>query len=91
MPYWATFRLELVKTIVMLDFKTFNVSKCNISCKKKCFLNVGLKLFYLAIFALEIEEATVLWLFYISILKSFQTKFCPPQKKSLNVEPKLFN
>ena len=89
MPYWAIFRLELVKTIVMLEFKTFNVSKCNISCKKKCFLNVGLKLFYLAIFALEIEEATVLWLFYISILKSFQTKFCPPPKKILKCGTKI--
>ena len=31
----AIFRLELEKTIVTLDFSIFNLSKCNISCKKK--------------------------------------------------------
>ena len=49
----------------MLNFSTFNLSKCNISCKKKTFLNVGPKLFYLGIFGLELEKATVLWFFYI--------------------------
>ena len=38
-----------------------------ISCKKT-FLNVGPKLFYLGIFGLELEKATVLWIFYISTL-----------------------
>ena len=33
----ANFRLELEKTIVMLDFTTFNLLKCNISCKKNFF------------------------------------------------------
>ena len=31
------FRLELEKTIVMLNFITFSLSKCNISCKKNFF------------------------------------------------------
>ena len=61
----------------MLNFSTFNLSKCNTSCKKKkTFLNVGPKLFYLGTFGLELEKATVLWFFYISTLKFFQTKFC---------------
>ena len=34
-PYLAIFRLELENTIVMLDFSTFNLSKYNISYKKK--------------------------------------------------------
>ena len=58
----AIFRLEIDKTIVMLDFSTFNLSKCDISCKKT-FLNVGPKLSYLGIFGLELEKATVLWYF----------------------------
>ena len=41
------------------------------------FLNIGQKLFYLGIFGLELEKATVLWFFYISTLKFFQTKFFP--------------
>ena len=44
---------------------------------KNTFLNVGPKLFYLGIFAVELEKATVPWFFYISTLKFFQTKFCP--------------
>ena len=43
---------------------------------KKTFLNAGPKLFYLGTFGLELEKATVLWFFYISNLKIFQTKFC---------------
>ena len=43
---------------------------------KKSFLNAGPKLFYLGTFGLELEKATVLWFFYISTLKCFQTKFC---------------
>ena len=43
---------------------------------KKTFLNAGPKLFYLGTFELELEKATVLWFFYISTLKFFQTKFC---------------
>ena len=31
------FRLEFEKAIAMLDFSTFNLSKCNISCKKNIF------------------------------------------------------
>ena len=37
-------------------------------------------MFYLGIFGLELEKATMLWVFYISTLKSFQTKFCPKIK-----------
>ena len=33
-------------------------------------------MFYLGTFGLELEKATVLWFFYISTLKFFQTKFC---------------
>ena len=57
-PYLVIFRLELEKTIVLLDFSTINLSNCNISCKKnkkKKKLNVGLNLFYLGIFELELK------------------------------------
>ena len=74
-PYLAIFRVKLENNIFMLHFSTFNLSKCNISCKKT-FLNAGPKLFYLGTFGLELEKATVLWFFYISNLKFFQTKFC---------------
>ena len=47
---------------------------------KKTFLNVGLKLFYLGIFVLELEKATELWFFYISTVNFFQTKLCPKIK-----------
>ena len=43
----------------MLDFSTFNLLKCNISSKKKTFLNVGPKVFYSDIFGLKLEDATV--------------------------------
>ena len=36
-PYVATFRQMFEKAIVRLDFSTFNLSKCNISCKKYFF------------------------------------------------------
>ena len=78
-PYLAIFGLELEKTIVMFNFSSFNLSKCNISCKKT-FLNVGLKLFYLGVFVLELEKATELWFFYISTVNFFQTKLCPKIK-----------
>ena len=42
----------------MLDFSTFNLLKCNISSKKKTFLNVGPKVFYSDIFGLKLEDAT---------------------------------
>ena len=44
---------------------------------KITFLNVRPKLFYLGIFGLELEKATIPWFFYIITLKFFQTKFCP--------------
>ena len=83
----AIFWLELEKTIAMLDFSIFNLSKCNIS-SKKIFLNVGPKLFYLGIFGLELKKATILWFFYISTLKFFQSKFCP-KIKILKFETKI--
>ena len=33
-PCFVVFRLELEKAIIIIDFSTFNLSKCNISCKK---------------------------------------------------------
>ena len=75
----AIFRLQLENTFVMHNFSTFNLSKCNISCKKT-FLNVGPKLFYLGIFGLELRKATLLWIFYISTPEFFQTKFFPKIK-----------
>ena len=68
-PYLAIFRLELEKTVGMLG--TSNLSKCNISWKKKTFLNVGPRLSCLGI---------ALWVFYISTLKFFETKFRPKIK-----------
>ena len=44
----------------MLNLRTFNLLKCNISCKNT-FLNVGTKLFYLDIFGLELEKVIALW------------------------------
>ena len=37
-------------------------------------------MFDLSIFGVELEKATVLWYFYISTLKFFQTKLCPKIK-----------
>ena len=56
--------------------------------QKKTFLNIGPKLFYLGTFGMELEKATVLWLFYISTLKFFQTKFCS-KIKSLRFGTKI--
>ena len=66
----AIFRLEREKTIVMLDFTTFNLSKFNISSKKVC-LNVRTK-FYLGMFELELEKAPVLWFFTSAPSKFFK-------------------
>ena len=66
--YLVIFRLDLAKIIVLLDFSTFSLSKCNISFKKT-FLNEGPKLSYLGIFALELQKATVMWYFTSAALK----------------------
>ena len=71
----AIFKLELENTSCLTSAPSI-CRNCYISCKKT-FLNVGPKLFYLGILGLELEKATVLWLFYISTLKFFQIKFCP--------------
>ena len=73
-PYSAIFRLDLKKTVVILSFSTFNLSKCNISCKKT-YLNVGPKLFYLGIFGLELVKATGLCFFTSAPLIFFKQNF----------------
>ena len=45
-------------------------------------------MFYLGIFGLELKKATILWFFYISTLKFFQSKFCP-KIKILKFETKI--
>ena len=71
------FRLELEKTIVMLKFSTFNLSKCNISFKKKIFFKCWTKVVLFGYFWAGTRKS---YLFYISTLKFFQTKFCPKIK-----------
>ena len=71
------FRLELEKTIVMLKFSTFNLSKCNISFKKKIFFKCWTKVVSFGYFWAGTRKS---YLFYISTLKFFQTKFCPKIK-----------
>ena len=61
-PYLLIFKLKLEKTIALLDFNTFSLSKCITSCKKNL-LKEGPKLSYLGIFGLELEKATALWYF----------------------------
>ena len=60
----------------MLNFSNYNLSKCNISCKKKTLLNVRPKLFFWA----ETRKSYCTVVFNISTLKFFQTKFCPKIK-----------
>ena len=71
------FRLELEKTIVMLKFSTFNLSKCNISFKKKIFFKCWTKVVLFGYFWAGTRKS---YFFYISTLKFFQTKFCPKIK-----------
>ena len=72
----AIFKLELEKTIVMLHFSTFNLSKCNISCKKN-FLKCRTKIVLFGYFWAGTRKryCTVVF-YYISTLIFFQTKFC---------------
>ena len=75
-PYLAIFRLKLEKTITRLDFSTFNLSKCNISCKRN-FFKCRPKLYYLGLFVRELGRATLLWYFTpspIFLNRKFQTK-----------------
>ena len=104
-PYLAIFRLELGKTIVLLDFSTVNLSKCNISCKKKKKkkLNVGLNLFYLGIFELELKFWTKIVLiryfgqefqkpnnvFEMNILKLVNMQSFIQKQKNVSLEPKI--
>ena len=71
------FRLEFEKTIVMLKFSTFNLSKCNISFKKKIFFKCWTKVVLFGYFWAGTRKS---YFFYISTLKFFQTKFCPKIK-----------
>ena len=71
------FRLELEKTIVTLDFTTFNLTKCNISCKKKSLFKFRTKF---VLFGLELKK-----LLYCDILQQHpqifsNTKFRPKIK-----------
>ena len=60
----------------MLDFNTFNLSKCNISCKNT-FLNVGPKLFYLGWKSKKLLYCSILH----QLLQDFpNTKFRPKIK-----------
>ena len=70
--------LEIEKTIVMLDFNTFNLSKCNISCKKnffKCRTKIVLFVYF---WSVELEKATVVWYQHSQIFPN--TKFHPKIK-----------
>ena len=101
-PYLAIFRLELEKTIFLLYFSTVNLSKCNISCKKKK-LNVGLNLFYLGIFELELKFWTKIVLigyfgqefqktntvFEMNILKLVNMQSFIQKQKNLSLGPKI--
>ena len=58
-PYLAIFRLDLEKTIVMLDFTTFNLSKCNISYKNN-FLKFRTKFVLFGYFWAGTQKTTVL-------------------------------
>ena len=78
--------LELEKAIVMLDFSTLNLSKCNISCKKT-FLNVvnvyfGLKLQYIYIY---------IYIFYSKSPSSnlLTSKVSSKNEKTLNLGTKI--
>ena len=74
----AIFRLELEKTIVTVDFSTFNMLKCNIS-GKKTFLNVGPNCLFLVTFGLELEKATVLW-YFTAVTSNFSIHKVSSQK-----------
>ena len=71
----------------MLDFTTFNLSKCNISCKKT-FQNLGPNLSYLGIFGLELEKTTVLCYFTSAPQIFSHTRF-PPKIKILKFGTKI--
>ena len=65
-PYLVIFRLELEKTIVILNFSVFNLPKCYISCKK-FFLKCKTKIVLFGYFWAGILKNNVE--FEISILK----------------------
>ena len=87
-PYLAIFRLELGKTIVMLDFTTFSLLKCNISFKKD-FFKFRTKFVLFGCFWAGTRKNYCTVIFYISTLKFFQTQNFVQKQKSLNPGPKL--
>ena len=72
----AIFRLELEKAIVMLDFSTFNLPKCNISCKNN-FFECKTKIVLFGYFWTGTRKSYYIVVFLHHTLKFFQTKFCP--------------
>ena len=86
-PYLAIFELELEKTIVMLDFSTFNLWKCNISCKKKIKIKCRTKIDLLGFLGSNFEKP-------LSYLKSVPSnlpycKVWSKKYKSWNLGPKI--
>ena len=87
-PYLAIFRLEPGKTIVVLDFTTFSLLKCNISFKKD-FFKFRTKFVLFGCFWAGTRKYYCTVIFYISTLKFFQTQNFVQKQKSLNPGPKL--
>ena len=80
----AIFRLELEKTIVMLDFSTFNLSKCYISCKKN-FFKCRTKYVLFGYFWAGTRKSYCTEVFFTSAPSNFVQK-----QNSLNLGVKLF-
>ena len=78
-PYLAIFRLELEKTIVMLNFSVFNLPKCYISCKK-FFFKFKTKIVLFGYFWAGTRKNYCAKVFLHQHPQFFQTKFCPKIK-----------
>ena len=79
-PYLAIFRLELEKAIVMLDFTSFNLSKCNISCKKKLHLIQDQICLIQVVFGWDLKKLLYCDIFYQQHQIFPNTKFRPKVK-----------
>ena len=64
------------KTIAMLYLSTFNLSKCNISCKKN-FFKRSTKIVLFVYYWAGTRKSYCTGFFCISTLKLFESKFCP--------------
>ena len=73
------FRLELEKAIVMLDFSTFNLPKCNISCKNN-FFECKTKIVLFGYFWTGTRKSYYTVVFLHHHPQIFSTKFCPKIK-----------